>query len=105
MDKNKAKEVINILPKDPYELICKSNEAEFIKYGGNCWFYLKVVFINLLFDLTQKENYNWSVIEKAMSADSRIGSSHLNPIHKSGRGAGGNCFIKDFAAFEEMYKK
>jgi UDP-glucose 6-dehydrogenase len=26
-------------------------------------------------------------------------------MHKSGRGAGGHCFIKDFAAFEEIYQK
>lgn len=103
--RNKAKEIIDILPKAPYELICKSSEAEFIKYGGNCWFYLKVVFINLLFDLTQKDNFDWNVIQEAMAADSRIGSTHLNPIHKRGRGAGGNCFIKDFSAFIEMYSK
>ena len=35
----------------------------------------------------------------------RIGRTHLDPIHKSGRGAGGNCFIKDFAAFKKLYKE
>jgi len=40
-----------------------------------------------------------------MSADPRIGSTHLDPVHKTGRGAGGNCFIKDFAAFSQMYKE
>jgi UDP-glucose 6-dehydrogenase len=29
----------------------------------------------------------------------------LEPIHKSGRGAGGHCFIKDFAAFKSIYDK
>ena len=30
--------------------------------------------------------------------------TYANPIHKSGRGAGGNCFIKDFAAFANLYE-
>jgi len=29
----------------------------------------------------------------------------MEPIHKSGRGAGGHCFIKDFAAFTQMYQE
>ena len=124
--KKKAQEVLDILPKAPYETIVTAKEAEFIKYAGNNWFYFKVVFVNMLFDLAQKHGIDWDVIKNGMAADPRIGSSHLQavhtsgqksneklgfndfhlePIHKSGRGAGGHCFIKDFAAFEEMYKK
>jgi UDP-glucose 6-dehydrogenase len=29
----------------------------------------------------------------------------MNPVHQSGRGAGGHCFIKDFKAFSDSYKK
>lgn len=125
-ERRRAKEVLSVLPKAPYESICSSHEAEFIKYGGNCWFYTKVIFINLLYDLTQKMGCDWDVIKKAMAADPRIGSSHLNavhsttderlknlrfsdyhlePKHKSGRGAGGHCFIKDFAAFSQVYER
>lgn len=38
-------------------------------------------------------------------ADPRIGASHLDQVHASGTniqsdwGAGGHCFVKDFAAF------
>jgi UDP-glucose 6-dehydrogenase len=39
-----------------------------------------------------------------MSADKRIGRTHLDAVHKGGRGAGGHCFIKDMAAFAEMYR-
>ncbi len=128
--KKRAKEVIEVLPKAKYELISSSREAELIKYGGNNWFYFKVIFINMLYDLAMKTGCKWENIRDAMAADPRIGSSHLNPvhnsgeygghvgeeklmfnelhlepIHKSGRGAGGHCFIKDFAAFSEMYEK
>ena len=29
--------------------------------------------------------------------------SHTEPVHESGRGAGGDCFIKDFEAFRKIY--
>lgn len=121
--KKKAEEVMSILPSAPYTLVCSAREAELIKYGGNCWFYFKVIFINLLYDLAEKTGCKWEIIREAMSADSRIGPSHMTPVHKSGtlggdayqlkpeinkeggRGAGGHCFIKDFAAFSEAYKK
>lgn len=127
--KEKAKKILEVLPKANYELICNAREAEFIKYGGNNWFYFKVLYINLLYDLTKKFGCDWEVIKEAMAADPRIGSTHmnpvhdsgepggearcklpyyelhLNPVHKSGRGAGGHCFIKDFAAFHELYER
>jgi UDPglucose 6-dehydrogenase len=121
--REKAELVLSVLPKAPYELVCRSREAELIKYGGNNWFFFKVVYINLLYDLAAKNNARWEVIREAMAADPRIGPSHMTPVHKSGtlggdayhlnpeidksgeRGAGGHCFIKDFAAFREIYEK
>jgi UDP-glucose 6-dehydrogenase len=92
------------LPFAAYQLICHSREAELTKYGGNCWFYFKVIFINLLYDLAGKLGIDYQVVKEAMAADPRIGSTHIDPIHKTGRGAGGHCFIKDFAVFSQMYK-
>ncbi|MCK4540252.1 hypothetical protein KAU09_03815 [Candidatus Parcubacteria bacterium] len=119
----KAKLILSVLPKAPFELVCGAKEAELIKYGGNNWFYFKVIFINLLYDLAVKSGSKWEAIRGGMSADPRIGSSHMTPVHRSGtlggdvyqfnsdkqdeggRGAGGHCFIKDYAAFVEMYEK
>ncbi|MCK5415836.1 GDP-mannose 4,6-dehydratase [Candidatus Parcubacteria bacterium] len=103
--KEKAKEVMAVLPKAPFEQICSSREAELIKYGGNNLLYFKVIFINLLYDLSSEFGARYEEVKKGMMNDSRIGSTHLDPIHKSGRGAGGHCFIKDFSALTEMYKK
>jgi len=103
LSETKAKEVLAILPKAPFELVTGAEEAELVKYGGNCWFYFKVIFINMLYDVAAKKNINWNTVRDAMAADPRIGRTHLDPIHKSGRGAGGHCFIKDFAAFSGMY--
>jgi UDPglucose 6-dehydrogenase len=103
--REKAELVLSVLPKAPYKKVCHAKEAELIKYGGNCWFYFKVIYINLLYDLAKKFNCDYDVIREAMSADPRIGSTHLNPVHQGGRGAGGHCFIKDFSAFRMIYEK
>ncbi len=101
--KTKAQEVMKVLAKAPYELICTSKEAEIIKYAGNCFLFTKVIFMNILHDLTIKVGGKWDVIADALVHDSRIGDSHMQPVHDSGRGAGGHCFIKDFAAFANLY--
>lgn len=105
-----AQKVIDVLPPAPFEMVCTSLEAELIKYAGNNWLFLKVVYVNLLYDLTQKLGANYDLVRDGLAADPRIGRSHLDPIHESGhggkpgRGAGGHCFIKDFEAFRRMYE-
>ncbi|OGG57006.1 hypothetical protein A2680_01525 [Candidatus Kaiserbacteria bacterium RIFCSPHIGHO2_01_FULL_55_37] len=105
-----GQKVISILPPAPFELVCSAVEAEFIKYAGNNWLYIKVVYINILYDLVRKLGGNYEHVRDAFAADPRMGRSHLDPIHASGhggppgRGAGGHCFIKDFAAFRAMYE-
>ncbi len=100
-----AQEVVSVLAPAPYTAITGAREAELIKYGGNCWFFTKVIFINILYDLVEKSGANWAPVRDGMAADPRIGRTHLDPIHKSGRGAGGHCFIKDFAAFRAECEK
>jgi nucleotide sugar dehydrogenase len=98
-----AATVLKVLPKAPYKQVCLAEEAELIKYGGNCFFFSKVIFMNLLYDLSQKLGADWQTIKESMAADPRIGPVHMDPVHKTGRGAGGHCFIKDFAAFKQYY--
>lgn len=99
-----AAKVLETLAKAPYNKIMPVEEAEIIKYGGNCWFYVKVVFMNMLYDLVEKKGLDFKIIKEGMQHDIRIGSTHLEVIHQGGRGAGGNCFIKDFEAFIEMFE-
>lgn len=106
-----AEEVMKILPRAPYERVCSAEEAELTKYAGNTFLYLKVVYMNMLYDLAQTFGGDWEIIAKNVTADTRIGASHMHPVHTSGhtknpgRGAGGHCFIKDFAAFADLYRK
>jgi nucleotide sugar dehydrogenase len=106
-----AEKVMEVLPEAPYKKICKSEEAELIKYAGNNLLYIKVVFVNLLYDLAEKFGCDWQIIKEALMGDSRLGNSHFDPIHpsrpgeKPSRGAGGHCFIKDFVALQRLYKE
>ena len=99
----KAHEVLRVLPIAPYSQVLSACDAELLKYAGNCFLYTKVLYMNLLYDLTQRLGGDWSALREALVADPRIGASHTEPVHKSGRGAGGNCFIKDFEAFRSIY--
>lgn len=101
----KAKLILSVLPKAPYELITQIENAELIKYANNCFFYFKVIFMNILYDLANKTKVDYEVLKEAMAHEPWIGNMHLEVMHKSGRGAGGHCFIKDFEAFIEMLDK
>ncbi len=101
--KDKAKEVLAVLPKAPYSKIMPAKDAELIKYVGNCFLAQKVLFANLIFDLSEKLDIDYDEIKEAIGADPRIGASHLDIDHFGGRGAGGYCFIKDLAAFSSFY--
>lgn len=103
--RKRADIVMGILPKAPFNKICTAREAEFIKYGGNNLLFFKVIFTNLLHDLSEKHDCSWDVLEEALGADPRLGNSHFSPVHEGGRGAGGHCFIKDYEALARMYEE
>ena len=107
--REKAEFVMSLLPKSPYSLVCSSEEAELVKYAGNSFLYLKIVFVNILYDYSKKIGADWDKIAEATGRDPRIGKSHMKPYHKTsgkvGRGAGGHCFMKDFETFIEGYSK
>ncbi len=101
--KARAETILRILPEAPYNSIMYSRDAEMVKYAGNCFLFSKVLFMNLLYDLVGEAGCDWNVVREAMIHDPRIGESHTQPVHASGRGAGGHCFIKDFEAFRRLY--
>lgn len=109
--RKRAEAVLKVLPPAPFELICSSLEAELVKYAGNSWLYVKVVYVNMLYDLVKRLGANYEVVRDALAADPRIGRSHLDPVHQSGhggpvgRGAGGHCLIKDFEALRRLYER
>ena len=103
--RSKAQQVLDVLPNASFSQICSSTEAEIIKYAHNVSGYMQVVTFNMIYDLTHAMGYEWNSIGKALQVDPMICNRYANPVHKKGRGAGGSCFIKDFAAFKRLYKK
>ena len=99
----KAAIVMKLLPDAPYNKIMSSKDAEVVKYASNCFLYTKVVYVNLIYDIVRATDGTWEDVRGALAGEPRIGESHTQPIHSSGRGAGGHCFIKDFEVFRRMY--
>ncbi len=100
-----AEQMHALLPPAPFSLTCTSTEAEIIKYAHNGSGFVEVVFFNLIYDLAKKLGANWDAIGKAVQADPFIANRYAKPVHKTGRGAGGHCFIKDFAALRALYER
>ena len=101
--KKAAALVQSIIPTAPFKLTCSSDEAEIYKYSHNVSGFTQILTFNLMYDMAQHLGADWAPIQKAIEADPLICNRYANPVHKSGRGAGGACFIKDFAAFSQLH--
>ena len=100
-----AEQVQALLPPASFSQVMGSTEAELTKYTHNASGYMQIVFFNLMYDLAQSLGVEWAPIEAAIKADPYICNRYAKPVHKSGRGAGGHCFIKDFAALRAAYEE
>ncbi len=100
-----AQEIISINTKAEYTKILPVEEAEFLKYAHNTLGYATVVFSNILFDLSKTYGIEWSTVKEFILNNPWFPEKYLDPVHKSGRGAGGDCFIKDFATLHELYAR
>ncbi len=109
-----AQLVLSLLPKAPFmspwgigtyqHTRITATEAEFIKYAGNVYFVRKVNWANALARAAEKLGVDYENIRKGMSADHRIGDSHLDVAHGGYKGWGGYCFPKDLDAFIQFAK-
>jgi nucleotide sugar dehydrogenase len=109
--KKVAKFILSLMPRSGYDCLLPSNEAELIKYMSNVLLTNKVLIANLFYDFALTQKINYDRVAQAIAVDPRIGPSHLRILHSShpknkrlGRGAGGHCFIKDLAAFRQVYQ-
>ena len=96
--KDIAEDVMVILPNAPYKNILPSTEAEMVKYFGNTFFSIKVIFANQMYDLCEKIDIDYNRVMESAAADKRIGKMHLETPHKGYRGFGGKCLLKDHSA-------
>lgn len=62
----------------------------------NSFLALKVTFFNQIYDLCEAQGMNYEGVQKVVTSDPRIGSSHSNITEE--RGFGGHCLPKDTLA-------
>jgi len=109
-----AKDIIQQLPLAPFERIVPAFIAEFVKYGGNTWFSVKVAKNNEFYDLFKGfggSDEDFEKMASCMAADKRIGRTHLKIVHKGYRGYGSvkdnvsKCLPKDTRALLDFAKR
>ena len=73
--------------------------AELVKYMNNCFFALKISYLNEIYEICEKLGLDYNDLKNMFLADQRIGNSHTDvPGYDGGRGFGGKCFVKDINA-------
>ncbi len=100
-----AQMVLAILPESVNTFVVPARAAELFKYIHNIHGYARVILANMFYDFGETLGVSWADVEKLMNVDPMMSAYYNSPVHKSGRGAGGHCFIKDMAAFRGLYEK
>tara|TARA_R110001583_G_scaffold16272_12_gene66709 strand:- start:16630 stop:17472 length:843 start_codon:yes stop_codon:yes gene_type:complete len=92
----------------PYKQIIKTDvsTAQFIKYMANCFFSVKVSFMNEMRQGADILGIDWKSAMEGFITDGRIGNSHLDvPGHDGHHGFGGKCFPKDLNSFISLFEE
>ncbi len=100
--KDVAPFILRLLPSAPFMRTLTATEAETVKYFGNCFLAMKVVFANQMFDLCKAIGADYDAVKDCAAADPRIGTSHLQVLQDGFRGYGGSCFPKDVKSFVQF---
>lgn len=93
-----AKLVMELLPSAPYQAITTSTEAEMIKEFANTFLATKVVFANMMYEMSQRLGADYEQVKLGVGRDPRITTSMMNVIQDGYRGYSGKCFPKDMGA-------
>lgn len=73
--------------------------AQMIKYMANCFFSVKISFMNEMLQIANAAGVDWETAIAGFISDGRIGNSHITvPGHDGSLGFGGKCFPKDLNA-------
>ena len=106
--REKAKIVLDILPASPHRSIVPAKEAEMIKYIQNNFLYVKNIYMSIVYKFAEEMGCDLTNICSALLANPMMGTYHhmdLETLNRVGYGAGGECLLKDFEAFIQLYKK
>lgn len=109
-----VKEVLALMPLAPFSRPWSSDyikkevtatEAELAKYASNVFGYLKVIYGNMLADISAALGITYNNVREMIAADPRIGPAWLDVEHGNYCGAGGYCFPKDMNALIAYMEK
>lgn len=100
-----VQELLSVLPQAAYAKIMPAVDAELIKYAGNTFLALQVIFANQIYDICRAAEVDYESVKEAMVSDQRVGPTHWDIFHTESslpstlaqayRGYGGKCFPKD----------
>lgn len=80
-------------------LVTDSTTSEFVKYMLNCFFSVKLSFMNEMYQIGDSFGVLWDDAVTGLVSDSRVGDSHVTVPGPDGKlGFGGHCFPKDLNA-------
>lgn len=75
-----------------------TQSAELIKHASNAFLAMKISFINMVANVSERVGADIEEVRRGIGTDKRIGQKFL----RAGIGYGGSCFPKDVAAFQSV---
>jgi UDPglucose 6-dehydrogenase len=87
-------------------VITTNKIASLMKVSTNAYLSVKVITMNLLYQLCNSYNINYDEFKDVLKVDSRLGHTHFDvPGPDSQFGFGGKCFPKDSALLMNALKE
>lgn len=93
-----ANHIMKLLPLAAYQMITTATEAELIKLFANAFLATKVVFANMMYDLSQITRADYEQVRLGVGTDPRITVSMMKVWMDNFRGYSGKCLPKDMGA-------
>tara|TARA_B100002019_G_scaffold290492_1_gene308304 strand:- start:10038 stop:10838 length:801 start_codon:yes stop_codon:yes gene_type:complete len=90
------------LPKNTEHLT--PTEAEILKYYNNLYAALRITFANVMFELCEKYNTDYTAIKDAYIKTGKANDMYLD-VNNNLRGFGGMCLPKDVSAINHLFEK
>ena len=76
-------------------------EAEILKFYNNCYASLRIVFANMMYDISKKYNADYDIIKNAYIKTGKSSGQYLN-VNENLRGYSGACLPKDTKSLIEL---